>query len=207
MSTAQTARYVRLFFVRYLRLIPPPSPPASGRAPTRRSRRRPRLSPCTAVDRRRESARHATVIEPNGQAMAILRVNLRLNDLESRVDTSLLGFGLSDRSGTGDMFNLENNLGGARFDLQKTGPFTLRAGDELLGERRFDFIKIDVEGMEIACLRGLEGLIARCRPVLYVEVDNDNVVAFGEWCGSHGYAVQERIRRYTMNENYLVVPS
>jgi len=151
--------------------------------------------------------RQVTVIEPNGQAIAILRVNLRLNDLDSRVDTSLLGYGLSDRSGSADMFAVDNNLGGARFDLAQEGPFVLRTGDDLLGERQFDFVKIDVEGMEIACLRGLEGLIGRCRPALYVEVDNDNVAAFGAWCNAHGYAVQERIRRYTMNENYLVVPS
>jgi FkbM family methyltransferase len=43
--------------------------------------------------------------------------------------------------------------------------------DELCGERRMDFIKIDVEGMEAAVLRGARNTIQRYRPILYVEND------------------------------------
>lgn len=151
--------------------------------------------------------RDITVIEPNGPAMAILRINLALNGLEDRVDTSCLGFGLSDRPGRGDMVAHKDNLGGARFVESPDGPFELRTGDELLGKRTFDFIKIDTEGMELRCLAGLEELIGRCRPTLFVEVDNANAPGFDSWCASHGYVVRERFRRYTANENYLVAPA
>lgn len=151
--------------------------------------------------------RQATVIEPNGQAMVLLRVNLRLNDLQQVVDQSLLGYGLSDRAGRGDMVSHRDNLGGARFEEAAAGPFELRTGDELLGARDFDFVKIDVEGMELKCLAGLERLIGRCRPALFVEVDNGNAAAFADWCAARGYVVRERFRRYTMNENYLVTPA
>ncbi len=147
------------------------------------------------------------VVEPNGPAIAILHANLALNGLEGVVDTSLLGYGLSDRSGRGDMVRHKDNLGGARFVEGADGPFELRRGDELLGERSFDFVKIDTEGMEIRCLEGLEGLFSRCRPVLFVEVSDENAGAFAEWCAVHRYAVRERFRRYTANENYLVAPA
>lgn len=151
--------------------------------------------------------RHLTVIEPNGPAMAILRINLALNGLEDRVDTSCLGYGLSDVTGRGEMYSHPDNLGGAYFVESADGPFELRNGDELLGGRSFDFIKIDTEGMELKCLAGLGQLIGRCRPVLFVEVDNANAAAFQDWCAANRYVIRERFRRYTANENYLVTPA
>ena len=151
--------------------------------------------------------RQVTVVEPNGPAMALLRINLALNDLQDRVDVSCLGYGLSDQAGQGDMTTHRDNLGGARFVEFGSGPFQLSTGDALLGDRDFDFIKIDTEGMEMRCLRGLEGLIRRCRPALFVEVDNANVAAFLQWCAEHGYLVRETFRRYIDNENYLVTPA
>lgn len=51
-------------------------------------------------------------------------------------------------------------------------------------------IKIDVEGMELAVLKGAAETIARCQPLLYVEAGRsdrrDEVIA---WLGAHGYAM------------------
>ena len=146
------------------------------------------------------------VIEPNGLAIAILKLNLRLNGLEQVVDTSLLGYGLSDEAGRGDMVCHPDNLGGARFAEGRDGPFEIRTGDALLAGREFDFVKIDTEGMEMKCLRGIEELVRRCRPTMFIEVDNENTAAFLDWCAAHSYVVREKFRRYTVNENYLVMP-
>lgn len=151
--------------------------------------------------------RNISVVEPNGQAIAMLQLNLLLNGLEQAVDTSCLGYGLSDRASKADMVAHKDNLGGAYFVEAPDGPFELRSGDDLLGGRDFDFIKIDTEGMEVQCLAGLAKLIARCRPTLFVEVNDANVTGFLAWCTAHGYNVAERFRRYTINENYLVTPS
>jgi FkbM family methyltransferase len=149
--------------------------------------------------------KNIVVVEPNGTAMAILRINLLLNEMLDAVDGSCLGVGLSDEPGRADMVqSMADNLGGAHFVEAPDGPFHLTTGDMLLGERTFDFIKIDVEGMEVMCLKGMERLIARCRPMLFVEVDNLNQDAFLEWCAAHRYGVKERFRRYPHNENYLV---
>jgi FkbM family methyltransferase len=156
---------------------------------------------------RLRGVRDIVVIEPNGPAMAILQINLMLNGITGLVDTSCLGVGLSDEACRGDMVSHKDNLGGARFVEAADGPFQLVTGDGLLGDRPFDFIKVDTEGMEIRCLRGLEKLIRRCRPTLFVEVDDANSSAFLAWCEAHGYGVRERFRRYMTNENYLVTPS
>ncbi len=82
----------------------------------------------------------------------------------------------------------------------------LRRGDDLLADITPDFIKIDVEGMEMSVLSGLSGTVARCRPTFFVEVDNVNRDAFLQWVETNSYAVRARFRRYRANENFLIVP-
>jgi len=64
------------------------------------------------------------------------------------------------------------------------------------GERieRVDLIKIDVEGSEVALLRGAEKFIRRLRPVLVIEVNQSTLQRFGyssrdliEHIGQYGY--------------------
>ena len=43
--------------------------------------------------------------------------------------------------------------------------------DDLVPEGEVGLIKIDVEGLELEVLQGSAGILARCRPVLYVEND------------------------------------
>lgn len=57
-----------------------------------------------------------------------------------------------------------------------------------LGLASVRLIKMDVEGMEPAVLRGAEGVIARDRPILYLEADRPgNFPALAEWLRAHAY--------------------
>ena len=69
-----------------------------------------------------------------------------------------------------------------------------------------DFIKLDVEGMEMQVLAGLEATIARARPRMLVEVDDKNRTAFGMWCLKHGYHHIDDWRVGPHNANYLIEP-
>jgi len=49
--------------------------------------------------------------------------------------------------------------------------------DGLLGKIRIDFVKIDVEGLELSVLHSMSGLIQRDRPVIFCEIYKGNVDA------------------------------
>jgi FkbM family methyltransferase len=145
------------------------------------------------------------VIEPNPAAIEVLESNIMLNGIQRQVDAQHLGVGLSDHAGEGAGMRVPvRNLGGSRV-VEGGGDIRLARADELLAGETFDLIKIDVEGMELAVLAGLEGLLGS-KPPLFVEVDTANDTAFHDWCARTGYAVLERFQRYARNVNYLVGP-
>ena len=153
-------------------------------------------------------ARRIICIEPNPEAIMILRINVDLNQLHEQVDMRYLGLGLSDSPGAAVIARtIAMNLGGAALASQAGGSIRLFAGDELLQGQPIDFIKIDVEGMELAVLKGLERTIAECRPGIFVEVDNAHAPAFHALIQHLGYAVVERFNRYGTMENFMLVPS
>ena len=79
-------------------------------------------------------------------------------------------------------------------------------GDQALDGSHVDFIKIDVEGMEMKALGGLSQTIARCRPRIFIELDRVNKEDFGKWVKFSHYEIRARFKRYRVNENFLLVP-
>ncbi len=146
-------------------------------------------------------------IEPNPAAIRLLAGAVRLNRIEDRVELRALGYGLGDADAGGyAIHDPKGNLGWARL-TEGGGDIEVRRGDTLLaGEPQIDMIKIDVEGMEIAALSGLEETIARCRPMLFVEVDHSNRGAFDELMARYRYACAEEHKASRVNQNLLMVP-
>jgi len=56
----------------------------------------------------------------------------------------------------------------------------------------------------MTALAGLSGVLARCRPVIMVEVDTKNDDAFQTWCAENRYATVHMNQRYRNNKNYLI---
>jgi FkbM family methyltransferase len=56
-----------------------------------------------------------------------------------------------------------------------------------MGLARLDYVKIDVEGMEIEVLAGARQTLARCRPVMLIELIKTNRHQLAEMLGSIGY--------------------
>ena len=115
-------------------------------------------------------AREIILIEPNPATIDHLRINIGLNRLR-HVDESFLGFGLGDQIAMGAMRFPLNNPAAAEFvpDFEG-GTVRIVPGDFLFAQTVIDFIKIDVEGMEMQVLRGLDQVISRCAPDIYIEV-------------------------------------
>jgi FkbM family methyltransferase len=144
-------------------------------------------------------------VEPNPAALDILFINLRLNGLSDIVDQRYLGIGLGAAAGTAALLNPQNNNMGAMRLVTGEGDVRVAVGDDLLHTEDPSFLKIDVEGMEIDVLRGLERLITKCRPTMFIEIDNKNRQVFDEWRESHGYEIAATYRRYPTNENFLLL--
>ncbi len=159
--------------------------------------------------------------EANPVASDILKINISLNNLSDKINTSYLGIGVGDRFG---LFNINishpNNIGGATL-IEKQIPLENSLGqerataddivvlpiDSLNIPDNPDFVKIDVEGMEIAVLKGMQNIIDNFHPRIFIEVDNNNITAFSEWLEKNSYTIISRIRRYPVNENFLIVHS
>ena len=156
------------------------------------------------------------VIEPNPAAFEILKANIALNHL-SVVDASYLGIGLSNTSARAVAMTQAGNLGGTHLRFsEEPGGLRVVPGDALLFGHRIDFLKIDVEGMEIEVLEGLKRTIAKQRPRIFIEVDNSNVGKFFEWTTINNYHIAASGSRRTFwsasalstpgYENFMLIP-
>ena len=69
-----------------------------------------------------------------------------------------------------------------------------------------DFMKIDVDGMEIQLLEGARGLIERCKPRIMIEIGKANMPAFEAFLRTVGYVVRKRFER-DVDTNCFIVPA
>ncbi|MDX1948747.1 MAG: FkbM family methyltransferase [Pirellulaceae bacterium] len=101
----------------------------------------------------------------------------------------------------------ENNFGGVSLGNYPAGePVEVLTIDSLaLPSCRM--LKIDVEGMELAVLRGAAQTIQRFKPILYVENDRaQNSAALTELIHSHGYHMYWHLPPYFSAENFYQNP-
>jgi hypothetical protein len=80
----------------------------------------------------------------------------------------------------------------------------VRLDDEL--KEHVDFIKIDVDGMEMEVLEGCRGLIARDRPKVMIEVQSELKARFHAFLGEFDYIIEHEIVR-TADTNYFIRPN
>jgi len=145
-------------------------------------------------------------VEPQGRVVELLKTNCLLNRLKT-IDESCLGLAFGRRSGTGDIqIDQAFNVAGARVEASENGRIRIENGDQMVAGRKFDFIKIDVEGAEIDVIEGLEKLIRRCRPIMFVEVWNENRERFDVLMKAFDLLVVEEFRRYDIATNLMVKP-
>ena len=129
-------------------------------------------------------------IEPEPRSVEAIRAGVAANRL-ANVDLARLGVAVG--AGEGRLRavpSLTAGLGAMHFVPDPEGGVPQRPLDSLI-DGRVDFLKIDVEGMEMAALEGAAGLISRNRPHLYIEVVDGIVAQFMHWADRNGYRVEK----------------
>jgi FkbM family methyltransferase len=126
----------------------------------------------------------------------IFHSSQRLSDAYCRVSilcaamadkASLLDFGVSAQGHSRNkLLDFENGA----FDLAWTKTVVSVRGDDLLDHWRApDFIKIDIEGAELAALGARDRILTGPRPVFYVEVCDENKKTVAELFRSYDYEI------------------
>lgn len=162
------------------------------------------------------------VIEPIDKAYKVLLANVALNYAHN-VDLNYIGFALGHVSTIGYpwMPTGKNNLGGTRLSaepipeehIETFPPVKIFRGDDFFANEKIDFIKMDVETMEIFVLEGLQETIRKNRPKIYIEVMQYNFDEFSAWVEKNSYEIvksmyeQQDPKDPYANSNYFIVPS
>ncbi|HTB71418.1 MAG TPA: FkbM family methyltransferase [Solirubrobacteraceae bacterium] len=121
--------------------------------------------------------------EPLPENQAAIRANLELNGL---TNVELAGIALADRAGDAEL-QMHGESTWAKLDTSEDTSF--KRGSDATGSvpvevstldaqlERFpapDVVKIDIEGAEVAALRGASRLLEQCRPTLICELHGTN---------------------------------
>jgi FkbM family methyltransferase len=133
-------------------------------------------------------------LEANAALVATVNANLRAN---GRHNAAVRHAAATDRAGTiAFYFGSEDQIASverthvAEFgDVLDTVTVPALTVDVLVDEcgKCPDLVKIDVEGHELAVLRGMVRTLTRCQPTLMIELKADNVADADALLRAHGY--------------------
>jgi FkbM family methyltransferase len=152
-------------------------------------------------------------LEPNPKLLPELRANLSANSCPAE----LAHLGVAIGAERGELYlRLDpadadiRNRGGTRL-VQAADDATdvavpVMPLDELVSDS-VDLIKIDVEGMGVDVLRGATRLIARCAPLIFIEVGIEEMPAFFDWLRAAPYRVAGALSDYVGLTNLLLQPT
>ena len=113
-----------------------------------------------------------------------------------KMNVKILNLGLGNKRDKKRLFIPRNNDPEASF-INKRKNFAstfvnLERGDYIFGNKKIDFIKIDVEGYELDVLRGLKSQIKNFKPLLLVEIEkrhNKNYLKVFKFLNNYNYNV------------------
>ncbi len=149
------------------------------------------------------AAKKIIALEPNPTSIFFLKEAIIANGLDN-IDLSKLGIGIGAVETTARIST------GRRGHL---GSATLNTGSgdvpvmplDMLVEEKLDLLKIDVESMEIDVLIGAQNIIRRDRPVILVEVVDENITSLLDIIVRLGYKIEKIFADHGYS-NYLLVP-
>lgn len=119
--------------------------------------------------------------EPDPTNFKRLRENIGYNNLSN---IRVHNFGLGEQSAQKNMFvNLINRGGNCIIEEQSGVEIAIMKLDDFMIREalpRVDLVKIDVEGYELKVLRGGMQMLTTYFPVLFIEINDDNLQRYGD---------------------------
>lgn len=118
-------------------------------------------------------ARQITCFEPQNIASGILRRNVEINGLDGTATVVQTLVGSKDGGGRIEKHFGTRNLGATSFCEAEEGGFPMTSLDGYIAKNsidRLDFMKVDVEGMQMPVWEGAKQLLGDLKPVLWVEL-------------------------------------
>ena len=147
--------------------------------------------------------------EPQRLTFQLLAGNIAINNL---TNVQCLHKCLSDESGFVNVPVLEptqkNNFGALSLENNyPDGELVEVTTLDSFKFRRCDFIKLDVEGMELKVLKGAESLIEKFHPIIYVEANpGEKRPPLLAWIREHGYKIYPHVVPFYNPENFFRNP-
>ncbi len=112
-------------------------------------------------------ASRVVAVEPNPDTAAVLRAHVALNGIENVDVLEMAAWDCETRLGLSDPQN--KVTGGSTHVTEDGDTVQARPLDAVLGDITPDLVKLDVEGADLHALRGMQQMLARAKPTLFIE--------------------------------------
>lgn len=146
----------------------------------------------------RTKAKFVYCFEPRNETFKILEKNIEINKLQEKAQC--FNFALSDATNSlSSSFFDQHDIGRNAYEVDESGDIVSYPLDEIGLTKKIDFIKIDVEGMEMAVLHGARNIISQHQPLMLIEAFGNNYHQVSEFLYDLGY---KKIKDYP-HYNYL----
>ena len=143
------------------------------------------------------------VLEPNPESVRLLKRNIESNAVRC-ANLDHLGLGAAAAPGNFALVTTGvSNHGATRLEAAPEGIAAMPLDQLVTG--KVDFIKIDVEGMELDVLAGAARVIATWRPRIMIEVFRTQTGPFEAWLETHRYLIARRFDN-VFAVNYCIEP-
>ena len=133
-------------------------------------------------------ARFVYCFEPASDTFRILKRNIKVNHLENK--TILFNVGVGCKSGEAIIASSKDkNTAYTKIAVSEEGNIKVVSIDELSLAETVGFVKIDVEGFELEVIKGMQGTLKKDKPIVMIEIWNDNFEEINRIMHSLGYKV------------------
>lgn len=144
-------------------------------------------------------AKYVYCFEPAIDTFTILRKNIEINHLENK--TTLFNVGVGRKSGDAVIASSKDrNTAYTKIAVSEKGDIKIVSIDELEIAESIGFVKIDVEGFELEVIKGMQKTLKRDKPVVLIEIWDENLDEINKIMLSQGYKVHVLEKRRTQGD-------